>query len=56
MCATNVDVKYVKASEFAACMKTSAKNKQEEITDEELLQMALVFEKKHLESVSNVKK
>ncbi|CAF1314379.1 unnamed protein product [Adineta ricciae] len=61
-CATNIgktaglDVKFVKASEFASSAEKSAKIEQNEITDEELLQMAVMFENKHLEFLSNVKK
>jgi hypothetical protein len=35
--------------------KTNEKIEEEEITDEELLQMALIFEKKHPEYASAVK-
>jgi hypothetical protein len=44
---TSSEKKFISASELLASINMNIKLEPEEISDEELLQMALMFEKKH---------
>jgi hypothetical protein len=44
---TSSEKKFISASELLASINMNIKVEPEEISDEELLQMALMFEKKH---------